>query len=243
MKSLFRLVCAVALPIAISGCGASHGISDNLGSYAPGSTWTYKVTGTVILPASAGGGNQGLQSTSTLVTTVSNDKIKDSAGLDTNVMSRRFNLVLLDGRVVKANLRLLITQEPLGVFVHGINDSVSDTIDPINTKLVASSANPPFKFLYLPNPCPAGRNFSYDDPLGIGRAFTFALHNNPRQIVHVPAGDFQAYILDQVEGFGNIQLTTAAFAPETGVLGASLFVKLPDGSQFNGNITLLSSTH
>ncbi|MEP6756757.1 MAG: hypothetical protein ABJA67_14730 [Chthonomonadales bacterium] len=243
MKFGLRFIAVIALPILISGCGGGHGISDNLGSYAPGSTWTYRVSGSVILPSSAGGGNQGLQSTSSMVMTVTPDVIKDAAGLDTHVMNRRYNLVLLDGRVVKANLRLLITQDNLGVFVHGINESESDTIDSTNTKLVPSTANPPFKFLYLPSPAPAGRNFSYDDPIGIGRSFSFAEHANPRQHVTVPAGDFLAYILDQVEGFSHYTIGGAAFVPEVGIVGGSVTSVLPDGSQLSGNITLLSSSH
>ena len=239
MKFWYRPLVATILTLTVAGCGGGHGLSENLGSFAPGATWVYKVSGNVNLSAALGGGNQGLQPSSTFTVKVTSDTVKDAANLDVNVMTRRFNLVLLDGRTLNANLRLFVTQESNGLFIHGINESESDTLDPANTHLVSSTSNPPFKFLYYPSPASPGRSVSYTDPLAIGRSYSFALHSNPRQTVHVPAGDFRAYVMDQVEGL-TLQTTTAAFTPEVGVVAGNVTATLPDGSQFNGTITLLS---
>ena len=244
-RSIFLL--AAALAALLSGCGGGKGTSDNLVTLRTGSTWVYSLAGTVTLSAAQGGipggSTQNLQSTSTYTMQVISGTVNDANKQPTNILDRVFDLKLLDGREIKAHFRLYYTQSNLGIFVHGINDYVGDTASASNDKFAPAAANPPYQFLYLPNPLSDGTNLSYVNPLDLfttaNESYTLAVGTG-RQPVTTPAGTFLAKAVQITENFDNFALTNTGIVPNIGIVVGTVTATLPDGSQVTGTITLQS---
>jgi hypothetical protein len=246
-----RLAVLAVLAVGLAGCGGGKGLTENLVSFSPGTKWVYQFNGTVTLPAGQGGGTQNVQTQSTYTMEVASAVSKDANNADVNILDRKFDLFLLDGRQIKANLRLYFTQNNLGVFVHGINNVMGDTVDPAQDKFVPSTTNPPFQFLYLPNPA-NGQQISYTNPLGLLPAASYFLSLGTTRVpVTVPAGEFLAKSYTITENFSGISLTSqisvanpgAGFVPDVGIVSGNLTANLPDGTRVQGTITLKSLTH
>jgi hypothetical protein len=247
-KRFFTLSLSIVLAVTfvglLAGCGGGKGLTDNLVQFHNGASWTYKLTGSVTLPADQGGGSQNIQPTSTMIMTVSDSTIKDANNLPVKIIDSKIKLVLLDGREIKANYRLYITQDQLGVFVHGFNTSMGDTIDTANDKFAPSTATPPFMFLYLPNPASAGRTIVYDNPLGlvgVDGSYHFSISNSDVLPITVPAGTFRARPATFTENFDNIAFTNVALVPSLGLVTANINARLPDTTLYSGVFVLTDS--
>lgn len=240
IKRLFALLVLLA---ALNGCGGGKEPTESLYTLGPGSRWVYRVTGTVALPASMGGGTQNLQTTSTLTVQAGTAVVKDPAGNDTRALDRKFDLLLLDGRGITATQRLYVSQNATGIFVHGMNVAASDTIDPVNDVWVPRTANPPSRFLYLPDPAPDGRTLSYTNPLGLttpgDHSYTLTLGSG-RQAVEVPAGHYLAKGVSQVEKFDSFAIANGGFVPDVGLVSGLLDTTLASGARVQGSIVLTS---
>jgi hypothetical protein len=246
-----RIAVLTVLAASLAGCGGGKGATENLVAFTAGTKWVYQFNGTVTLPAGQGGGTQNVQTKSTFTMEVAAVTSKDANNADVNILDRKFDLFLLDGREIKANLRLYFTQSALGVFVHGVNNAMGDTIDPAQDKFVPSTANPPFQFLYLPNPA-NGQQISYANPLGVAPAASYFLSLGTTRVpVKVPAGDFLAKSYTITENFSQISLTSqnspadpgAGFVPDVGIVSGHLTAILPDGTRVEGTIVLQNFTH
>lgn len=241
------IVLTVVFAALLGGCGGGKGLSDNLVQFHNGASWDYKLTGSVTLPADQGGGSQNIQPTSTMIMSVSTSTIKDANNLPVMILDRKIKLILLDGREIHTNFRLYITQDQLGVFVHGFNTSAGDTIDPANDKFAPSTSTPPFMFLYLPNPASPGRSIVYDNPLGLTGVdgsyhFSISNANAVRLPITVPAGTYKAWPATLTENFDNVSMTNVALVPEVGVVDGNIFCRLPDTTIYNG-LFQLSDSH
>lgn len=249
---------AYCLLVAVAGllaaCGGSRGPSDSLLTLRTGQTWTYNLAGTLTLPVSLGGGTQDLQSTSTLTMQVASGTSRDLNNTEVGILERKIHAFLLDGREVKGNFRLYFSQSSLGIFVHGVNNFVGDTASPANDKFISSATNPPFKFLYLPNPMAGNQTLSYTNPLGLTTSadVSYQLQVGAlRQSVTVPAGEFFAKPILITENFDRplsvttagivpFAITSGGFVPDTGLVSGVFKATLPDGTQITGTITLKS---
>jgi hypothetical protein len=242
---MMRWLACGLMAAALCGCGGGGGgVADSLVRVRPGSTWVYQYSGSVKLPASQGGGTQNVTADSTLTYTVSSTISKDLNNDDVNILERKFDLTLLDGRRIKANFRQYITQTDRGIFVHGFNNYVGDTINSANDKFVPSTSTPAYKFLYLPSPV-AG-NVSYTNPFGItagDNSYAFAITNTKRSIVQVPAGRFNAMTGTVNEKYDDFSITSVGLVPEVvgGIISGNLKATFPDGTELNGTILLKSA--
>jgi hypothetical protein len=242
LKALSAFAILTGTLLGTGGCGAGGGQSTTLFTLRPGNTWVYSVTGTATLPASLGGGTQNLQPNSTFTFTVGSGTAKDANNTDVNILDRKLDVFLLDGREVKATYRLYFTQSTLGLFVHGINDFITDTANPANDRFVPGTVNPPFKFLYLPNPVTDNQSLSYSDPLGLtgsGVGYS-AVFGSGQAVVHTPSGDYLAKPFTLAENFNPLTITNGFFVPDTGIVAGTLTATLPDGTKIVGTILLKS---
>jgi hypothetical protein len=229
------------LVVALYGCGGGKGTTDKLFTYRAGSKWVYQFSGTVTLPADQGGGTQNVQANSTLTLEVLSATFKDLNNQDVNILERAFDLKLLDGRTLRANLRLYVSQSNLGLFVHGTNNWIGNTFDQTRDRFVPAGANPPFKFLYLPSPVADGTTVTYANPFLATPAAGFELQAvGPRQQTQVPAGDFLARLFAVEEGFNQFKLLSGRIAPDVGIISGTLDLTLSDGTRINGTIRLQS---
>lgn len=263
MNRISALLITTATVIAsglLAGCGGSRGPNDNLLTLRTGQTWVYELAGNVTLPASKGGGTQALQSNSTLTVQVASGTARDLNNAEVGILDRKVDAFLLDGREVKGNFRLYFSQTTLGIFVHGINDYVGDTASPTNDKFAPSTASPPFKFLYLPNPLLDNQSLSYTDPLNLKATFpantdlSYSLQvGAPRQTIKAPAGEYFVKPISMVENFNRplgvttagivpFSITNGGFDPGTGLISGIFKATLPDGTQFSGTIALKSTS-
>lgn len=242
LKAITTFAILMGVLIGTGGCGAGGGQSTHLFTLKPGNRWLYTITGTATLPASQGGGTQNLQPNSTFTMTVGSGTAKDANNTDVNILDRKLDVFLLDGREIKATYRLYFTQSTLGIFVHGINDFVTDTANPANDRFVPGTVNPPFKFLYLPNPVTDNQTLSYTDPLGIGGSNVnySAVFGSGKTVVNTPSGDYLATPFTLTENFNPLTITTGFFVPDTGVVAGILTATLPDGTKIVGTILLNS---
>jgi hypothetical protein len=260
LKRISAFLLTTAAAGLLAGCGSSRGPNDNLLTLRPGQTWVYELAGNVTLPASKGGGTQALQSNSTLTIQVGSGTARDLNNAEVGILDRKIDAFLLDGREVKGNFRLYFSQSTLGIFVHGINDYVGDTASPNNDKFAPSTANPPFKFLYLPNPLLDNQTLGYTDPLSLKSSFpantdlSYSLQvGAPRQSLSVPAGEFFVKPVSIVENFNRppgvtisglvpFSITNGGFDPGVGLVSGIFKATLPDGTQFSGTIALKSTS-
>jgi hypothetical protein len=251
--SALILTCTAAGLLA--GCGSSRGPNNNLLTYTPGQSWVYDLAGNLTLPAAQGGGTQALKTGSTLTITVTSGTARDLNNATVGIMERKIDAMLLDGREIKANFRLYFSQSDLGQFVHGFNDYTGDTASPANDKFVPSTANPQFKFLYLPNPMTDGQTLSYADPFNQKAAFpantdlSYSLQvGTPRQSEKVPAGEFFVFPVTITENFHRkvglpanaipFSITNGGFDPQNGLISGVFKATAPDGTSFAGTIAL-----
>lgn len=239
---MFKRACALLLlTVALYGCGGGKGTTDKLFTYRAGSRWVYQFSGTVTLPAAQGGGTQNVQANSTYTMQVSANTFKDLNNQDVNILERTFDLKLLDGRTVQANLRLYVTQSSLGLFVHGTNNWIGQTFDQNRDRFVPAGANPPFKFLYLPSPVADGTTVAYANPFVATPAAGFELQAaGARQQTQVPAGDFLARSFAVNEEFNQFKLLNGRIAPDVGIISGTVDLTLSDGTKINGTIRLQS---
>jgi hypothetical protein len=245
-----------AAGLLLVGCGGSRGPSDNLLTLHAGQTWVYNLAGNITLPAAQGGGTQALQATSTLTIQVANGTARDLNNTAVSILDRKIDAILLDGREVKGNFRLYFSQSNLGIFVHGVNNYVGDTFNAANDIFVPSTTNPPFAFLYLPNPLADNSTLSYTNPLGLAttKDVSYSLQvGTPRQSLKVPAGEFFVKPISIVENFNRpltvatsgivpFSITSAGFDPNNGLISGVFKATLPDGTQFSGTIALKSTS-
>jgi hypothetical protein len=242
---LTRFLAFGLVALALCGCGGGGGgVANSLVWVRPGSTWVFQYTGTVKLPASQGGGTQNVTADSTLTYTVSSTTSKDLNNADVNILERKFDLTLLDGRQIKANFRQYFTQTERGIFVHGYNNYVGTALDPANDKFVPSTVTPQYSFLYMPSP--VSGNVSYTNPFALtggDNSYSFAITNTKRLPVQVPAGQFNAMTGTITEKYDDFVIGPAGLVPEVvgGVVSGTLKVTFPDGTELSGTIFLKSA--
>jgi hypothetical protein len=238
-----RAITLILMTAVLAGCGGGKEPTDTLFTLHSGTKWTYQFSGTVSLPPAQGGGTQTVQAAQSTVTfEVASATAKDAANNVVNILDRKLDLVLLDGRHVKGDFRLYVTQDSaLGIFVHGFNNAAGDTVDPTNDKFVPANASPPAKFLYLPNPATGGTSISYVNPLGLPVSSGYTLQIGiPIRAVTVPAGHFPAKPVAITENFSSFTLSPADLTPGTGIIDGVLNATMPDGTAINGVILLTS---
>jgi hypothetical protein len=204
----------------------------------------FQFTGTVKLPASQGGGTISVTSNSTLTMTVSSTTSKDLNNDTVSILERKFDLTLLDGRTIKGNFRQYFTQSKLGIFLHGYNNYVGETVNSANDVFVPSTSTPAFKFLYIPDPMSG--NVSYTNPFGFAsgdNSYAFTITGAVRKKVTVPAGQFQVMTGAINEKFAKFTLTGVGLFPEIGggFISGTLKATLPDDTELSGTIALKSS--
>jgi hypothetical protein len=247
---LKRMIALIASAGMLAGCGGGASTTNKLFTLQPGVTWNYRVTGSVTLSAALGGGSQTLPAGSALVVSVPSGTVLDTASnQQVNILDRKFDLVLLDGRHVQGNMRLYWSQDSKGINCHGFNLSPGTTVDSTKDRFVKATANPPLKFLYLPDPVNDNLSVTYDkpvDPAAAGTSYSFTLGAGLQQVT-VPAGSFLAKGLVLSEKFvnttnGDFVLSNAALVPDKGIVSGFLNATLPDGSALNGAIVLTSYT-
>lgn len=240
-----RMAACGLIAAVLYGCGGGGGgPADTLAQLRTGSQWVFQYSGTVKLPASLGGGTQNVTADSTLTYTVSTTTSKDLNNDTVSILERKFNLTLLDGRNFKANFRQYFTQTNLGIFVHGYNDYVGDTINSANDVFVPSTATPQYAFLYMPSP--VSGSVSYTNPFDVSgtadNSYAFAVTNAKRLPVNTPAGTFNAMTGTITEKYDKFALSSVGLVPETmgGIVSGNLIVTFPDGTELNGTILLKS---
>lgn len=233
-----RSFALMLLGLGLVGCGGGKGVSNRLFTLRTGMQWVYRVTGTV--------DSNSLQNGSTLTVSVPAGTVKDANGQDVNILERKYDLILPDGRHVVANQRLYWSQTSQGIFVHGVNFHMGDITSPANDVFVSATADSPFRFLYIADPAVNGLSINYVKPMG-GTADTLysLVLGSRREIVTVPAGSFSAKALGlqeklRITTHGDLLLSGAAFSPGTGILSAVIDAMMPDGSELHGVILLTS---
>ncbi len=239
-----RCACLLVLLAAIPGCGGGKAITDRLFALSPTTRWVYKFTGNVTLPASKGGGTQGVQAGSTITFEGVAGHKDDANGTTVDIAERVYDLTLLDSRTVPGVQRIYYTQGDSGIFMHGFNNSATDTITDTNDKFVPSSAGLGFKYLYLPDPALNGQSASYANPYtltGMLTSYSVAL-GSVRSEVTVPKGKYLAKSITLEEEFSKFKITSGAFVPDVGIVGANIDTTLPDGTKIVGTIQLIEYT-
>jgi hypothetical protein len=237
-------VALTAVLAALSGCGGGAAPFNPTALFqaTAGKTWKYKISGTVTLPANKGGGTHTISSTSKLTVSAATSTVTDAGGGAVSQLDRVFDIILADTREIHATLRLYYTQTAAGIFVHGFNNFQGTAFNPANSKFVSTTANPPLKFLYIPDPAAEGFTSSYSNPFGIAgtadNSYTFTITNQARQKITVPAGEFNVQVATQTEAWNKLGISSAAFDPPTGLIAANVDVILPDGSRLQGVIEL-----
>lgn len=243
MKRFLALGLAAAA-ILMTGCGSGGGggVANTLVTLHSGQTWVFQYTGTVKL---TGGITQNVTADSTVTFTVSNTTSKDLNNDTVSILERKFNLKLLDGTPVKANFRQYFTQTALGIFVHGYNNYVGDTVNSADDKFVPGTVTPAYAFLFMPSP--VSGNVTYPNPFGVSGAgdhsYAFAITNAKRVGVTVPAGTFSAMTGSITEKYDDFTLTSVGLVPEVagGMISGTLKATFPDGSELSGTILLKSA--
>lgn len=231
--------------ILLAGCGGGHAVSGRLFLATPkgatGPKWVYKVTGTITLAGALGGGTQNIQPGSTITMQVSSTTQPDAAGGDNLfALDRVFDILLVDGRHIPGDMKLYISQSDKGLFMHGLNISTAATTDPAQDAFLSDLVAPPFKWLYMPDTVADGTTLGYG---GAGvPSYTLTIGNGSSP-VHVPAGDFQAKVINLNESFlnvtnGDFVITNGAFSPEFGLIGGTLDARFPNGTSIHATIVL-----
>lgn len=237
-----RLISAALAGIFIAGCGGGKGVSDTLFTLSAGKTWTYRFSGNVELPPGLGGGIISANSNaSTLQFVVTKSVGNDLDGNPVDALDRNFSITLADGRVITGKLRLYVSQNETGIFVHGVDARTTGDFVPADAKFVPGTVTPAFRFAWLPNPALDGQTIQYTNPLNLSgtgdHSYKVELGVG-RTEVNVPAGTFLAKGSSLTEAFSSFTLTNAAFVPDRGFMNGLLTVTLPNGAKLNGVIVL-----
>lgn len=236
---LKRLLVPAVLLVLLPGCGSGKKPTDRLFTLTQGRQWIYEFSGRV---TTAAGAQDARANQSTVTYTVAATTTKDLDNQTVFALDRVFDITLLDGTRVKRIQRLYVSQTADGIFLHGINNSPGDLLDPANDRFVPGTATPPFKFLWLPDPAANGRAISYTDPFATGLAgqgYTLNLGTNLQE-VSVPAGSFLAKGIIQQEGFSGFQLSNAGITPDVGIVSGVLDATLAGTVRLQGTLLLKS---
>jgi hypothetical protein len=242
-----RALVSLLFVFALVGCGGgAKQNSEILFSLQSGSRWVYRFRGTVKLPEVAGGGTiNARESESSLTWEVAGTATDpNNPTVPLTILDRKYDIVLADGRRIRANQRLYLTQTQEGIFVHGINFYPGETFVPTDDKFVPSTHNPPFKFLYLPNPVSDSFSAQYSRPLSTaGSSYTLNVGSG-FQSVETPTDQFFAKPIEWQEKFikvtaGDFTLTQGGIVPDLGLVVGRLDAVLPDDTELHGNIYLI----
>lgn len=235
-----RWRCMIALvALAAAGCGGGKSPSESVFTLHPGDRWVYQLSGTV---TRTGSGAQNVKpDKSTLTIQVNSTTAKDLNGTSVLALDRTYAIELLDGTTVSAVQRLYVSQTASGIFVHGMNNTETPPVDPSKDVFVPATANPPYRFLYLPSPLLDGTQVSYTNPMGLtpAAAYSITVGSSGFQVVTVPYGTYLAKAVQMNEAFSGFSLTNAALAPSIGILGGALTATFPT-TTIQGQIQLKS---
>jgi len=238
-----RHLCLTLLAALLAGCGGGGGGPTNqLYQAVPGRYWEYSFAGTVTLPD---GSVETAKNTSTLKMEVRKETSRDLNNTSVRILDRTYSIERPDGRKVTATQRLYFTQTAEGIFLHGINFTMGETVDPARDVFVPGTADPPFRFLYLPNPVPAPYTHREPSPLGTAGAYEVTVGAAQGE-TEVPAGRFITRPLTllrerfvKIADAGDFVITNGRIAPDTGMVTGTLFAKLTDNTELEGTLRLV----
>lgn len=241
-----RIVSATLVGCFLAGCGGGKGVSDTLFTLSPSSTWTYRFSGNVLLPAGLGGGTISANSTtSTMQLKFTSNVGTDADGKAVDALDRIFSITLADGRTVTGKLRLYVSQTATGIFVHGTDARETGDFVLADAKFVPGSVSPPFKFAWLPNPALDGQTIEYTNPMNLAgtgdKSYKLSIGVG-RSEVTVPQGTYLAKGVSITEAFSTFTLTNAALVPDRGIMSGLLKVTLPNAAKLDGTIVLTDMT-
>ncbi len=218
-----RWRCLIGLVVlATAGCGGGKSTPEALFTLKAGDKWVYQFAGTV---TKTGTGAQTAKSASSTVTIQVNSTTEtDANGAAVMALDRIYDIELLDGSKVSAIQRLYVTQDSSGIYVHGMNNTLTPPVATADSKFIPSTASPAYKFLYLPSPLIDGLTVTYTNPFALttAKAYDLAVSSAGWTMVSVPYGKVRAKVFAIDEEFSGFTLTSAAISPSVGILGGSL---------------------
>ena len=231
------------LTVLLTGCGGGTNTTEKLFTLNVGAKWVYQVSGSVAITGLTNNSIPLDSTKSTLTITVDPATVKDANAQDVNILDRKLDLFTRDGQEIKSNLRLYVKQASNGIFVHGFNSYMGDTIDLTKNIFVPATAAPKFAFLYIPDPVSLAVPLSYAKPFDTAATGVYQVAiSDVRSVVQVPAGSFLAKPFLMTEGFDQVNITNGALVPEIGMISATISATLADKTILNGALVLKSYT-